>query len=89
MTEVTGGMEQEVEKEIEQIIEGMECTKDFECYRSGFKRLCRARNGGLQEHVWCMEEAGVSLGCRYSLSFGAGMLCKCPLRVYLAKKLKM
>ncbi|MHC4912812.1 MAG: hypothetical protein ACYTE5_07390 [Planctomycetota bacterium] len=89
MTEVGGGMEQEVEREIEEIMEGMECAKDFECYRSGFKRLCKARDDGLKEHVWCMEEADVSRGCGYSLSFGDGMLCKCPLRVYLAKKLRI
>ena len=85
MAEVSGGMEQEVEREIEQIMAGMECAKDFECYRSGFERLCKARDGGLKEHLWCMEE-GVSRRCSYSLSFGKGMLCKCPLRVYLAKK---
>jgi hypothetical protein len=88
IAEVSGGMEQEVEREIEQLMAGMECAKDFDCYRSGFERLCKARDDGLKEHVWCMEEAGVSRGCGYSLSFGKGMLCKCPLRVYLAKKLE-
>lgn len=88
MAEVSGGMEQEVKREIEQIMAGMECAKHFECYRSGFKRLCEARDDGLKEHLWCMEEAEVSRSCDYSLSFGKGMLCKCPLRVYLAKKLR-
>ena len=81
-------MEQEDKGEVEQIIAQMECAKDFECYKSGFERLCKARDGGLKQHVWCLEEHNVSLDCRFSLSFGDGMLCKCPLRVYIAKRLK-
>ncbi len=81
-------MEQEDKVEVEQIIAQMECVKDFECYKSGFERLCKVRNGGLKGHVWCMEERNVSLNCRFSLWFGDGMLCKCPLRVYIAKRLK-
>ncbi|MHC4912811.1 MAG: hypothetical protein ACYTE5_07385 [Planctomycetota bacterium] len=81
-------MEQEDKGEVEQIIAQMECGKDFECYRSGLERLCKARDDGLKNYVRCLEEHNVSLDCRFSLWFGDGMLCKCPLRIYIAKRLK-
>ena len=81
-------MGQEDKEEIEQIMAGMECAKDFECYKSGFEKLGRVKDGGLDNYVWCLEEKGKARDCGFSLWFGDGMLCKCPLRVYIAKKLK-
>lgn len=80
-------MEQVNSKEIRQIIAQMECTKDFSCYRSGFKKVCKAKDGGLEGYIWCLEDPVTARSCDYSLSFGEGMLCKCPVRLYLAKKL--
>jgi hypothetical protein len=74
-------------RQIEQIIAGMECKKDFECYKSGFEKLCKAKDEGLKDYIWCLDKTGKSQSCGFKLPFGSGALCKCPLRVYIAKKL--
>ena len=35
-------MEQDYKKEIEKIIGEMTCPKDFRCYKSKFKSICKA-----------------------------------------------
>lgn len=40
-------MEQGYKTEIENIIDELECPKDFECYKSGFDVLCKAKDIGL------------------------------------------
>jgi hypothetical protein len=80
-------MEQVETGQIEQIMARMECAKDFECYKSGFEKMGRAKDGGLNNYVWCLEEDGKARDCGFSLSFGNGILCRCPLRVYVAKNL--
>jgi hypothetical protein len=80
-------MEQVDAGQIEQIMAGMKCAKDFECYKSGFEKLGRVKDGGLDNYVWCLEEKGKARDCGFSLSFGDAVLCRCPLRVYVAKNL--
>ena len=79
-------MTQKQRTEIEKIISRIKCPKDFECYKSGFEKLCKARNYGLKGYIECLEEN--SQECNFSLAFGKGYLCKCPLRIYAAKKLR-
>ena len=69
--------------EIEAIMGAMKCPKDFECYTSGFEKLGKVRDGGLPHFVDCLD--GHAAQCSYALRFGKGFLCRCPLRVYLAK----
>ena len=76
---------QEQKRQIEEIIETMKCSKDFKCYKSDFENICKAKDGGLEGYVDCLEKAHEY--CEYKLSFGSGILCRCPLRVYLAKNL--
>jgi hypothetical protein len=73
-------------KEIEKIIDGMKCPKDFECAKLEFKHLCRARDVGLESYLECVAENPQD--CKFSLFFGDGNFCHCPLRVYIAKRLK-
>jgi hypothetical protein len=73
-------------KEIEKIIARFKCPKDFECYKSGFKNLCKAKDIGLEKYLECLKKDPGD--CVFSLSFGYSYLCKCPLRVYIAKNLK-
>jgi hypothetical protein len=73
-------------KEIEEILGDLKCPKDFECYKSGLKVLCRAKDIGLEQFLECLEEEPI--WCKFSFSFGNSYLCKCPLRVFIAKKLK-
>jgi len=71
---------------IEEIIDGMKCPKDFRCAQSGFEHLCKAHDIGLKGYLDCLEEKPAK--CKFALSFGEGYLCQCPLRVHLAKTLK-
>ena len=73
-------------EEIEKIIDRITCPKDFICYKSEFKNLGKARDIGIEGYVECLEKNPED--CVFSLSFGYSFLCKCPLRVYIAKNLK-
>ncbi|MCK4943489.1 MAG: hypothetical protein KAS65_07925 [Candidatus Aminicenantes bacterium] len=79
-------MKDENRKKIKEIIAGMQCPKNFKCAEKGFELLCRAKDFGLENYLECLEEK--LWACSFALSFGSGYLCQCPLRVYLAKKLK-
>jgi len=81
-------MEQEVKTEIiEDIISGVECPKCFECYRSGFVNLGKVRDIGREAFLECLEENPQC--CEFSLSFGeSSSYCLCPVRIYIADKLK-
>ncbi len=74
---------QEHKTQIEEIISGMECQKDFKCYKSGFENLCKTQIFRDGELVECLEES--SQLCKFSFNFGLGYFCKCPLRRYIAK----
>jgi len=73
-------------KQIEEIMRGMKCSKDFECYKLGFTNLGRIRDIGMETFVECLAENGQA--CEFSFPFGDRRFCKCRLRIYLAKKLK-
>ena len=73
-------------KEIEKIIGGMKCPRDFKCYKSGFKDLSKARDIGVEGYVECLEDNQAA--CIFSVPFGHTFLCKCPLRIYIAKELE-
>ena len=79
-------MEEDQRKEIEEIINHFKCQKGFQCYKSHFDALCKAKDIGLETFLECLEEAPRS--CQFSVPFGYGYFCQCPLRVYIAKKLK-
>ena len=79
-------MQDEVRKRVEEIVGGMKCPKAFSCAESGFERLCKARDLGLDDYLDCLDEN--SNRCSFAMPFGHGHFCCCPLRVYIAKKLK-
>jgi hypothetical protein len=74
---------QEHRTQIEEIISGIECPKDFECYKSGFEDLSKIEIFRDGELVECLEKH--SRLCKFSFSFGFGYYCKCPLRRYIAQ----
>jgi hypothetical protein len=76
----------ELEKGIAEIIGGLRCPKDFRCYRSGFENLCKAKDFGNRYLLECLEETPEQ--CKFSVVAGGSCFCHCPLRVYIAKKLK-
>lgn len=80
-------MNKNQKKEIEKIIGKMKCPQDFKCYQSGFEYLCKSRNVGIESYLECLEEC--SQDCVFSISYGNSYFCRCPLRVYLQKNLKV
>jgi len=79
-------MDEKTKREIEKIIGGIKCPKNFTCYRVGFETMCKAMDIGLEAYVECLEEAPDN--CSFAFTFGTAYFCKCPLRVYICKKLK-
>ncbi len=61
---------QEHKTQIEEIISGMECTKDFKCYKSGFEDLCKIEIFRDGELVECLEKH-LQL-CKLGFHFGYG-----------------
>lgn len=74
---------QEHDNKIQEIMRSIQCHRDFECYRSGFKNLCKAGIVGDAKLVECLEEKAKT--CEFGFTFGLGYICKCPLRHYIAK----
>ena len=74
---------QEHRTQIEKIISGMDCSKDFKCYKSSFEDLCKVQIFTDGELVECLEE--ISQSCKFSFNFGLGHFCKCSLRRYIAQ----
>jgi hypothetical protein len=78
-------LEKDHKKAIEEIIHGMKCPKDFECYNSRFESLCKAKDTDLESYIECLDEEAYK--CEFSLTFGSSYLCRCPLRIYIAREL--
>ena len=63
----------------------MQCPKGFVCYESGFQTLCKVKHIGLGLHVQCLETDPPM--CKFIRTLGSSVLCGCPVRVYIARKL--
>ena len=72
-------------KDIEDIIAHIQCPKGFSCYRSGFVDLSQVRDIGLESFVECLEEDPQT--CLFLVPFASKHLCRCRLRIYVAKQL--
>ena len=79
-------MDEELRKQIEEIAEGMDCTKEFECCEGNFTNVCRAKDIGIDSFLECLEENPQE--CEFSIPFGNAFFCKCPVRIAIARKLK-
>ena len=79
-------MEQDLEKKINEIIENFKCPKGFSCCTEGLEKLCKAEELGPDLLLECLEENPTS--CSFSLHFDSRYYCECPLRIYIANKLK-
>jgi hypothetical protein len=78
-------MDQDIKRQIKEIIGKLECPLDFKCIKPGGDQVCKAKEFGLKEYVECLEEHPVD--CGFSVAYGNGHFCHCPLRVYICKKL--
>ena len=79
-------MEKEIQEHIEEMIDTLKCPKEFSCYTSGLKNLCKVKDIGLESFVACL--IADPLQCKFSIHFGGIYFCQCKLRVYIAKKLR-
>ncbi|OHB65571.1 MAG: hypothetical protein A2Y77_06405 [Planctomycetes bacterium RBG_13_62_9] len=73
---------QEHASRIEELMAGLECPKEFICYKSGFTHLCRVRKTGTRGFLECLDSD--SRNCQFSLPFNDPPACLCPVRIYLA-----
>jgi len=72
-------------EQIEKIVASMTCSKGFECFKSGFEKLCRVRIIGDGKVIECSPENRQS--CEYRFGFMDKTFCKCRLRYYIARNL--
>ena len=79
-------MKRNYRKEIEEIIGAIRCPKNFICYRSGFEKLCKAKDIGMESFLECLEDKPVK--CHLTLYVNNVLYCQCPLRIFISKKLK-
>jgi seryl-tRNA synthetase len=72
--------------ELTKIIGALRCPKNYHCYRTKYKELCKAELVGKLKIVHCLEED--SQGCIFSLLYKDAYYCQCPLRNYIAEKIE-
>jgi hypothetical protein len=69
---------------IESQMKKQKCEKDFSCYKSGLKDLCKARVIHRGKTVQCLEPK--TTPCAYRIFTFFKRLCQCPIRICIAKK---
>lgn len=74
---------QENKEQIEEIMRGMDCPRDFERYKSDFGSMGEVGIVGDAEMLECIERRGRAR--EFGSPRGVGVVCKCPLRNYIAK----
>ncbi len=77
-------MEQLDIEKAKQILGDLKCKKELSCVRGEFENLCRVTNIGQKSHLACLEK---DRGCTFSLPYGAGFICKCPIRSIIKTEL--
>ena len=78
-------MQENYEKEINEIIDGMKCSRDFACYKSELNPCCKVKDVELENHLEIEGEYDSS--CKYLVVSNGVPYCRCPLCVYLTKQL--
>jgi hypothetical protein len=79
-------MAQDLRNKIKEIIGETQCPHELCCLETGFDKVCKTREVGLEQYIECLEEDASH--CSFSASYGNSQYCSCPLRVYICKKLK-
>ena len=70
---------------IEEIAEGLKCSKSFRCAELGFDALCEAVDIGFESLLVCSDDNKGP--CGFKVYIGDFSFCTCPLRSYIAKNL--
>lgn len=79
-------MIEEIKKHIAQFKNSVNCHKDFKCLKSDFKDTCKARYSDEDKQLECLEKQPQD--CKFSVLRSDLFFCQCPIRTYLAEKLK-
>ena len=79
-------MKQDYKEETEKLMMRLTCHKDFECYKSGFRYLCKTRHAGIDDYLICLEDP--SHECSFSSIVGKDTYCSCPLLYNISKRLE-
>ena len=74
---------QQHKNQIKEIITNIECPNDFKCCKAGLENLCKADAAAGVKPIECLDPAAQQ--CDFLTSSCSGLLCKCPLRGYIAK----
>lgn len=78
---------EQYERVLTETIDDLVCPKNFKCCTEGIEDLCEVRDVGMQTFVQCLITDPHE--CPFSKLLAYTYVCKCPLRVYICKKLKM
>ena len=79
-------MKDEYQKTVDELTGCLSCSKHFHCVKSGYEKLCKVKDIGLESYLECLDETPQE--CSFALSFGNSYFCTCPLRIFIKKKLK-
>ncbi len=72
--------------EVESLISKLHCSKNFSCMAFGSESLCKAKDIGLEKYLECHENRPYR--CEFSISFGRVCFCKCPVRIFISRKIE-
>ncbi|MCJ7692006.1 MAG: hypothetical protein MUO22_01150 [Sedimentisphaerales bacterium] len=82
-------LKEEERKQLKEIMSEMSCERNFECYKCKFENCCDGKLVGEDfvkcegSNSKCSEEK--RRNCDFSISFGYGFVCRCPIRIYAAR----
>jgi hypothetical protein len=71
--------------ELKKILGGVQCPRDFYCYKSKYNSLSKEEAIGAKSFLICLEEKLQE--CTFVISSDNHFWCKCPLRNYIANEL--
>lgn len=78
-------MKQEYVQRIEELLK--DCPKRLKISKPEFGIPCKTKDMGLELFFECLEKNPYK--CRSHLRYGNFALCRCPVRISIAKELKM
>jgi hypothetical protein len=78
-------MKQEYVQRMEELLK--DCPKGLKISKSEVGIPCKTKDMGLESFFECLEKNPYT--CRYHLHFGDSFLCRCPVRISIAKELQI
>ena len=76
--------EENNEKQIHAIMDEIDCSHDFQCYKKGIDNFLNFKRIIAKDIIeCCLKNSSI---CPYSMPFGYSHFCNCPLLNYLHKK---